>query len=83
MEKIVLRIEGMKCGHCESHMNEALKADFGIRKALSSHDRGTTEFVSKIAITNAELKATVEEAGYRLLGVEREPYEKKFWQFWK
>ena len=83
MEKIVLKIEGMKCGHCEAHMNEAIRDDFGIKKAVSSHDKGTTEFVAKIHLTDEQLRNSVKEAGYKLVGIERAPYEKKFWEFWK
>ena len=83
MEKYILHIEGMKCGHCEAHMNESVKEEFDARKAVSSHDNGTTEFVAKSGLTDDQLRECVKDAGYKLVSVDREAYEKKFWQFWK
>jgi copper chaperone CopZ len=36
MVKIVLTVEGMMCGMCESHINDAVRTDFPVKKVTSS-----------------------------------------------
>mgnify|MGYP002233795531 CR=1 FL=1 len=38
--------EGMMCGHCEAHVNEAIKKAFGAEDVVSSHENNTTVFHS-------------------------------------
>lgn len=38
MEKMVLEIEGMSCGMCESHINDTIRRQFAVKKVSSSHD---------------------------------------------
>ncbi|MBR5896895.1 MAG: heavy-metal-associated domain-containing protein, partial [Lachnospiraceae bacterium] len=42
MEKITLQIDGMKCGMCEKHVNEAIQNAFKVKSVVSSHDTNTT-----------------------------------------
>ena len=40
MEKIVVKVDGMQCGMCEAHVNEAVRATFPVKKVTSSHAKG-------------------------------------------
>ncbi len=77
MTKTVLKIDGMMCGMCESHMNDAVRNAFKVKKVTSSHSKGETEIISEEALNETQLKEVVEKTGYKLLGIESEPYEKK------
>lgn len=77
MTKTVLKIDGMMCGMCESHMNDAVRNAFKVKKVTSSHSKGETEIISEEALNEAQLREVVEKTGYKLLGIESEPYEKK------
>lgn len=77
MTKTVLNIEGMMCGMCEKHMNEAIEKAFDVKKVSSSHTRKETEIISEAPLDEALLRTTVDEAGYTLNGIRTEPYEKK------
>lgn len=77
MVKIVANIEGMMCGMCEAHMNDAVKAEFKVKKVTSSHEKNETVVVCDKEIGEEAFRAVVEKAGYKLVGFSSEPYEKK------
>lgn len=47
MVKIVLDIDGMACGMCESHINDAVRRRFSANKVTSSHKTGRTEILAE------------------------------------
>lgn len=77
MVRITLDIEGMACGMCEAHINEAVRKAFAVKKVTSSHGKGKTEIIAQEPIDGEDLKKTVEATGYKVLGIHIEPYEKK------
>lgn len=77
MVKTVLKIEGMMCGMCEAHMNDAIRGAFEVEKVSSSHKNGETEIISENILDEEKIKETVKATGYTLLGIESRPYEKK------
>lgn len=83
MVKTVLKIDGMMCGMCEAHINDAIRKNFDVKKVSSSHSKGKTEIVSENAPDKAALKSVIEETGYTLLSVSTERYGRGFWRFFK
>ena len=77
MYKITVKIDGMMCGMCESHVNDAVRRVFSVKKVTSSHTKGETVILTGDAIDEAALRAAVDVTGYRVLSVESAPYEKK------
>lgn len=77
MTKTVLSVEGMMCGMCEKHLNEAIEKAFDVKKVTSSHLNKETEILSDAPLDEALLRSTVDAAGYTLNGIRTEPYEKK------
>ena len=77
MTKTVLQIEGMMCGMCEKHMNEAIQKAFQVEKVTSSHTKKETEIISQAPLDEEQIKAAVAAAGYSLNGIRTEPFEKK------
>ena len=47
MVKTVLTIDGMACGMCESHVNDAIRNALRVKKVTSSHAKGETEILSE------------------------------------
>ena len=47
MVKTVLKIDGMMCGMCESHMNELIRKNFEVKKVTSSAKKGETVIISE------------------------------------
>lgn len=82
MVRIILDIEGMACGMCEAHVNEAVRKAFAVKKVTSSHSKGKTEILAEAPIDDGKLKSAIEATGYKVLGIRTEPYEKKgFFRF--
>lgn len=77
MTKTTLKIEGMKCGMCEAHTNEAINKAFKVKKVTSSHTDCETVIISKEPLPRDEIEKVIAETGYTLLGINEEPYEKK------
>ena len=77
MYQITLGIDGMMCGMCESHINDAVRNAFPVRKVTSSHSRGQTVILSETEIPEAELRPVIAKTGYELTGYACAPYEKK------
>ena len=42
MVKTIVGVDGMMCGMCESHVNEAVRNAFPIKKVSSSHGKKQT-----------------------------------------
>lgn len=77
MVKITIGIEGMACGMCEAHINEAVRNAFQVKKVTSSHTKKQTVILAEKDISEQELKNAVAKAGYEAVSVSSEPYEKK------
>ena len=82
MKKITVQIDGMRCGMCESHVNDAIRRNFRVKKVASSHAKGTCVLLTEEDIPDDALRAAIQPTGYRVLAVQREdadgkPTEKK------
>ena len=77
MVKITLEIEGMACGMRESHINDAVRKAFAVKKVSSSHTKGKTEILAESPLEEEKLKAAIEATGYTVRSIRTEPYEKK------
>lgn len=77
MVKITLNIDGMMCGMCEAHINDAIRRNFNVKKVTSSHKSGETVIISEKNIDQSKLEKAIAETGYELKGIYIEPYNKK------
>jgi copper chaperone CopZ len=77
MVKIVLKVDGMMCGMCESHINDAVRAAFAVKKVTSSHTKGQTVIIAEQDIDEDTLREVIDKTGYTVLSVTKEPYVKK------
>lgn len=77
MIKTTLQIDGMACGMCESHINDAVRKHFAVKKVSSSHSKGLTEILSENPLDEEKLKQAISGTGYKVLSVKTEEYVKK------
>lgn len=78
MIKTTLKIDGMMCSMCESHINNVIrKAVPGAKKVTASHTKGEASFLSEEAVDEKLLKDAIAATGYTCRSVESAPYEKK------
>lgn len=77
MKKITVKIDGMMCGMCESHVNDEVRKNFKVSKVTSSHKTGECVILTEEGIDEEQLTKAIEETGYKVLSIEQEEYEKK------
>lgn len=77
MVKMTLDVDGMMCGMCEAHVNDAIRKVFEVKKVTSSHSKEQTEIIAEEPLDEEKLKEAIDSTGYKVLGVKTEPYEKK------
>ena len=77
MWKITMQMDGMRCGMCEAHVNDAIRGAFSVKKVTSSHSKGQTVILTEQDIDEQQLREKIEKTGYRLISVSKAPYEKK------
>lgn len=77
MQKITLKVDGMQCGMCEAHVNDAVRGMFPVKKVTSSHSKGETVILAEQPIDEQALRDTIGKTGYTVLSVSVEPYERK------
>ena len=77
MLKITVGIEGMACGMCEAHVNDAVRQAFSVKTVTSSHTKKQTIIIIENDISEQDLKKVIANAGYDVVSVSSEPYEKK------
>ena len=62
--KITGKVEGMMCGRCESHVNNAVRRAFPVRKVTSSHSKGETVILAQAAPDEEKLRQVIDAIGY-------------------
>ena len=77
MLKITARVDGMQCGMCEAHVNDAVRKAFDVKKVTSSHTKNQTVILSEQPIDEQALRDVINRTGYEVTSLTSEPYEKK------
>ena len=69
MIKTTVKVDGMMCGMCESHVNDAVRNAIEVKKVSSSHKKGTTEILTEQPVDEEKVKAAIEATVYNVLGI--------------
>ena len=77
MTKYTVTVDGMMCGMCEAHVNDAIRKAFEVKKVSSSHAKKQTVLVVDAPIDEQKLKDVINSTGYTALAISSEPYQKK------
>ena len=75
MVKIILGVEGMKCGMCETHVNDVVRKVGGIKKVKSSHSKNRTEIIAEDGADIEQIKAAIASQGYNVTSETVEQYK--------
>jgi len=76
MNKIILKINGMKCGMCEAHVNNLFRTKLNIKKIKSNHIKNETLIFTNLEISDDSLKNALENSGYAIESIKREDAKK-------
>ena len=77
MTQITLHIDGMMCGMCEAHVNDAVRKAISAKKVKSSHSAGTCVILTEQEVDTDALKAAIDATGYTVTGVDVAPMRKR------
>lgn len=69
--KAEVGIKGMMCPHCEAHVKKALEALEGVEEATPSHEENKAVLTLSGDISEADVKAAVEDAGYEFVELKK------------
>jgi len=76
MIRTTVKVDGMMCGMCEAHVNDAVRRAFSVKKVASSHRKGETVILSEEAPDPQKLRQVIDATGYRALDITSVPYIK-------
>lgn len=77
MIETIVKVDGMMCGMCEGHINDAIRSHFQVRKVSSSHSKGQTVIRSQEALDREQLVRVINDTGYQAGEVVSRPVEKR------
>ncbi len=78
MYKTKVKIEGMMCPMCESHVNDTIRKSFPeAKKVKSSHTKNETIIISEKEYTKEQLSEILDPTGYKVISAESAPYDNK------
>ncbi len=77
MWRYTIHVDGMMCGMCESHVNDAVRKAFPVKKVASSRSKSETTVLAERELDEGTLRAAVSAAGYEVGEIRKEPWEKK------
>ena len=77
MWKYTIQVDGMMCGMCESHVNDAVRKAFPVKKVSSSRGKNETTVISEGELDEAALRSVIAATGYEVGRIKKEPWAKK------
>lgn len=77
MWKYTVQVSGMMCGMCESHVNDAVRRAFAIKKVASSRSKGETTVVTEQELDEDALRDAIAAIGYEVGEIRKKPYVKR------
>ena len=77
MIETIVKVDGMMCGMCEAHVNDAVRKAFSVKKVSSSPSKGETVILSQEPLDAKKLQAAIAATGYTVGEISAHPYEKK------
>ena len=70
MIETTLKIDGMMCAMCESHVADAIRNALRVKKVKADHKKGEAVVLSEEELDEQALRQAVEKTGYRVLSLQ-------------
>ena len=77
MWRYTVEVNGMMCGMCEAHINDAVRKAVPVKKVNSSRSKKQTVVLSETELDTAALADAIRNIGYEVGEIQKEPYKKK------
>ena len=72
MIRITVQVDGMMCGMCEAHVNEAIRRALPVKRVTSNYRRKETVILTEQDVPDSAIHAALADTGYLPLGIARE-----------
>ena len=72
MIRITVKVDGMMCGMCEAHVNDAIRKHLTVKKVTSSRKKKETVILAEQDIPDDRIEAVIRDSGYTPLELARE-----------
>ena len=82
MNKYILGIDGMRCGMCEIHVEDAIKKNLKVKKVSASHFKNRAVVISEEVFTLDDFKNALDSTGYRITSFTRTVAVRRLW-WWR
>ncbi len=80
MNKYILGIDGMACGMCEMHVEDAISKNIKAKKVKASHIKNNVVVITEENLGEEDFKRMLDPTGYIITSFERTVAVKKlFW----
>jgi copper chaperone len=66
MERKTISVTGMSCDGCEQNVTNALKNLDDVNRVEADHEADTVEVVADDSVTDDDIHAAIEQAGYEV-----------------
>ncbi len=70
--KYILKIDGMYCSMCESHVNDAIRNNFQVKKVKSKHKTGDVLIETISPLDLEKLTNILNSTGYKVLDLKED-----------
>ena len=77
MWKYTVQVGGMMCSMCESHVNDAVRRAFPVKKVTSSRSKNETTVLAETELDEKALRSAISATGYEVGEIRKESWEKK------
>lgn len=77
MVELTIEVEGVRCGMCESHINDVVRRVDGVKKVSSSHSKNQTVVIAEDIVNTESIANAIKAQGYEVGRIERTPYVKR------
>ena len=78
MNKYILGIDGMGCGMCEIHVEDAIHKSIKAKRVKASHIKNNVVVFSEDILGREDFERVLDPTGYRVTSFERAVAVKKF-----
>ena len=78
MIKTTVKIDGMMCGMCESHICDVIRKGIpDAKKVKASRSKKEATFLTEDQPDEEKVRSIIDNTGYTCLGIKSAPYVKK------
>ena len=71
MIRITVKVDGMMCGMCEAHVNDAVRKHLNVKKVASNHKKKETVILTEQDIPDDRIIAAIQDSGYDFKSLSR------------